>query len=143
MESHIFEICVVIATLVFIVIGIYLVMTLKTLIESLKHLNASLSKLENRIDPISTETIRLLENSNEIAESLQDKLSDLDPLMGSISNVGESLQSMTSSFSSSATPFKFFQTQTKKKREWQDTVGDLIELATLGVSAWQKFKKEQ
>lgn len=141
MESQIiYEICAIVATLILIVIAAYLVMVLRTLSESLKHLNSSLSKLNTQIDPISNETVRLLENANEIAESFQDKLANLDPLMGSISNVGSALQNATDSFSEERTG-KFFRTE--KKTDWQSITGDLIKLATVGVMLWQKLKKEK
>jgi uncharacterized protein YoxC len=142
MESHlIYEICTIIATLIFVVIAVYLIMVLKALSESLKNLNISLTKIESQIEPISNETVRFLENSNEIAESIQDKLTDLDPLMDSISNVGAALQNATSSLPESDKPFKFFQSE--KKKDWQGIAGDLIKLTTLGVIAWQKIKKQK
>lgn len=139
MENYIYEICAVLATLIFIVVGVYLVMVLKTLIKSLKRINSTLSKIDMEIEPLSNETIRLLENSNEIAESIQDKLTDLDPLMGSISNVGSALRNATSSFDKDEGQFKFFHTE--KKTDWQSIAGDLINLAAQGIAAWQKIKK--
>jgi uncharacterized protein YoxC len=137
----IYEICAALATLVFIILGIYAVKALIALTESLKQLNSSISKLDEKIGPISQETLKLLMNSNELAESVQDKLEDLDPLMGSISNVGSALEHATSSFANNTARFKFFQQSTK--RDWQDTVGDILELAAAGASAWQKFKKDK
>lgn len=142
MESHyIYEICAVVSTLVFIAIGIYLIITLRTVTESLKHINVNLSKLETKLDPISNEAIRLMENSNEIAESIQERLTDLDPLMGSISNIGFALKNITSSFKDEDHSFRFFQKE--KKKDWKDNLNDFIQLASLGVSAWQKIKKEK
>lgn len=140
MENHlIYEICAVVATLVFIGIGIYLILALKALTSSLKMLNMNLSKVESKIEPLTNETVRLLENSNEIVESMQEKLTDLDPLMESITNVGTALKNVTSHFNQEESQFKFFHTE--KKKDWQDIVGNLIKLATLGVVTWQKIKK--
>jgi uncharacterized protein YoxC len=136
MDTHfIYEVCAVIATLAFIVIAYFLVITLKSLVESL-------NKLNSKIEPITNETLRLLENSNEMVESVQDKLSDLDPLVGSIANVGSALQNATSSLNEEEDeerPHKFFRTE--KKKNWQNVAGDLIKLISLGVVAWQKLKK--
>lgn len=114
MESHIlYEICAVVATLAFMVITFYLIKVFKMLIKTLKNLNSNLVKVESKIEPISNEAIRLLENSNEIAETVQDKLSDLDPLMGTIANVGATLQSATSTLKEDVNQFKFFHTEKK------------------------------
>ncbi len=142
MESHfIYEICAVIATLVFIGIACYLIKVMKELIKSLKHINVSLSIIDTKIEPISNETIRLLENSNEIAESFQDKIAEFDPLLDSISNVGAALKDVTGSFKNQEKPFKFF--HSGEKKNWQDIISDLIKLTSLGVIIWQKFKKEE
>ncbi|QLH35148.1 MAG: DUF948 domain-containing protein [Parachlamydiaceae bacterium] len=110
MESTlIYEVCTVIATLAFVALAVYIILTLKAFIESLKQINSSLSKLEIQIEPLSNEAIRLLENSNEIAESVQEKLADLDPLMGSISNVGSTLRNVTDSFRHDEPQGRFFQ----------------------------------
>lgn len=136
----IYEICAAIATLVLIIIAFYLIKLLRALFESLNHLNTTLSQINTKIEPLSNETVRLLENSNEIAESVQDKLTDFDPLFESISNVGMAFQNLTGSLSSEKT-LKFFRSE--KKKDWQDIAGDLIKLATWGVLAWQKLKKEK
>lgn len=142
MESTlIYEVCTVIATLAFVALAVYIILTLKAFIESLKQINSSLSKLEIQIEPLSNEAIRLLENSNEIAESVQEKLADLDPLMGSISNVGSTLRNVTDSFRHDEPQGRFF--QRKKKSNWQGIAGDLIKLATIGVATWQKLKSEE
>ncbi len=142
MESYmIYEICSIVSTLVFIAIAFYLIKVLKALFESFKHLNSGMSKIETKIGPLTTESIKLLENSNKIAESVQDKLSDLDPLMGSISNIGSGLQNLTSSFNKNneTSKHKFFHKE--EKRDWQNIAEDLVKLVTLGVIIWQKIKK--
>lgn len=139
MENIIYEICAILAVVVFIVIAFFLVKTLKALQESLKLMNASLTKIETQIEPVSNQTVRLLENTNEIAESFQDKISNLDPLLESISNVGCALQKATSSFSNEEKTLKFFHLE--KKSDWQEIASDFIQLATLGVVTWQKIKK--
>lgn len=142
MENHfVYEICVIVATLMFVAIGIYLIKTLRAITVSLTHVNLNLSKIESRIEPLGNQAIRLMENSNEIAESVQEKLSDLDPLMGSISDVGSALKNVTSSLNQGPTSYKFF--KSTKKKSWQDTITDVIQLASIGVMAWQKIKKEK
>lgn len=144
MESYlVYEICSIVSTLVFIVIAFYLIKVLKALFVSFTHLNASVSKIETKIIPITDESIKLLENANGIAESVRDKLSDLDPLMGSISDMGSALHNATSSFTkkNESSSHKFFHKE--EKRDWQDIANDLINIVTLGVIIWQKIKKSR
>jgi len=138
-SSYVYAICAVVATVIFLVIGFFLVKTLIATIKALRNFNATMLKMDDKIDPIVDEVVKLLENHNSLAESVQDKLVDLDPLMDSISDVGSALHNVTNSFSDDAPKLKFFQKE--KRRGWQDSLGDLVELAMVGVSAWKKIKK--
>jgi len=138
-SSYVYAICAVVATVIFLVIGFFLVKTLIATIKALRNFNATMLKMDDKIDPIVDEVVKLLENHNSLAESVQDKLVDLDPLMDSISDVGSALHNVTNSFSDGNPKLKFFQKE--KRRDWQDSLGDLVELAMVGVSAWKKIKK--
>jgi uncharacterized protein YoxC len=142
MDSHvIYAVCAVSATLIFSIIAFFLVKALKAVLESVQHVNSSLFRIENKIEPLVQETLRLLENSNKIAIATQDKLSDLNPILDSINHVSAAVNKVTQSFNENEdeNPCNFYHVE--KKNDWNEIVGDLIKLSTIGVKTWQKIKK--
>ena len=60
----IFEICAALATIGFIVLIIYLIQTLIVFQKALKQIIRLTANIETTLDPISSETIKILQNSN-------------------------------------------------------------------------------
>lgn len=134
----VYEICAALATLVFILIGIYLIRTLVSLKKSLDHLNEISSKLDHKIDPIGLETIKLLKKSNDITETVHEQLEAFNPICQSVYHVGNALEEASASLSDS-----YHNDIHEKKKQRQSKLEDLIELAAAGISFWQQLKKRR
>lgn len=129
----IIEISVLIASLAFVILVIYLVRSLRTLQKSLIQTHEMLSKVNDKIIPISEETLQLLQNGNGLADSIQEQMESFNPLLQTISDVGLFLHAKTEGCGINR--FK------EKKIKWKETAGDVLELAALVVNLWQELKK--
>lgn len=118
----VFEICASIATLVFIILAIYIIRTLITLQRALNKINA-------QIDPLAQETLSLLKNGTAVTGSVQDKLEAFDPLFDGIQDLNCAIKQTIR------------QEQEEKKKPWQDTVANVVVLAATGIKLWQQIKK--
>lgn len=132
------EICAIVATIVFIVLALYIILTLKDLQKSFLRFQDIASKVETKIDPLGLETLRLLKNTNELTETIQEDLESFHPLCDSISNVGNALQSATKSLNGG-----YEIHHDEKKKQWQEKLENIIELAAAGVMLWQQIKKRR
>jgi uncharacterized protein YoxC len=128
----IFEICAIVGTIAFVVLVVYLIMTLRTVQTSLVHL-----------DPIRHEVEKLLHKSNDITESVHKNMDSLDPLFRTVSNVGASLENVSKNLHKAS--FKvpsFLEEEEEEVSGWNDKLGDLLDLAAAGVLLWQHIKKK-
>jgi uncharacterized protein YoxC len=137
----IFEICAIAVAIGFIVLIIYLVQTLLVFQKTLKQINRITANVETTLDPISSETIKILQNSNDLAESVQHKLDAFSPLLKSISDLGCTIQRMTSV--SNESPHSGMPLQEKKEKLKKEKLDGLIELLALGILLWQQVKKRR
>lgn len=67
MEGMFFEICTVIALLVFIIIGYYVVQTLRALQQTLSHINHSVQELENKAQHLES-TFKTIDNLGNMCQ---------------------------------------------------------------------------
>lgn len=91
------EISVVIIALAFCILVFYLVTTLKAANRSLNQLQDTVTKLEKQVESLSQESVKLVQNANDITEDVQSKMRSLDKLFTSAAQVGETVHEVTSS----------------------------------------------
>lgn len=123
----IYEISVLILSIAFVVLVIYLVFSLIALRQTLKNLNQTITEYRVKLGPLT-------ESSNELMENVLHKARSLDTLFNSISNVGCYLEDKT-------TVLKDIHERKFKKMQSHSQTADWIELAALGVLLWQKYRK--
>lgn len=126
----IIEISVAIIALAFVVLVIYLIMTLK-------------------------ETQKVLKNVNLMSYDINEKVNTLNPLFKTIENVGQVLEKKTNNFKHRAlskmdsTDYQDWvnNNEPKEEREAPDEVSaivsDLVDLTSIGVRLWQTYKKRR
>lgn len=136
----IFEICISIATIVFVILAFYIIQTLKVVQCSLKDVKKSIENLEIEVALIKINANQLLKNSNEIAEKINCKIDDITPLFDSIFKVGGLIREAVNSFE--GRHLHVF-TAEEKKSNWQEKVFDLIELTSLGIKVFQQIQKRK
>src|SRR5262245_32744332 len=93
----IYEICAVIVTLIFVLLAFYIIQTLRSLMKSMTRFHELVAKVENKWDPISLETLTLLQKSNDLTASVQEKIDSFDPVFNSIHHLGGILEESTTS----------------------------------------------
>jgi uncharacterized protein YoxC len=120
----IFEICIVIATIVFVILVVYIICTLVTVQRSLNRLTDLAVRMESRVDPI-------LQNTEKLSDSVNTKLEAFDPLFETVNDLSCALRKTTRSYCE------------KKNMTWQSTITEVIELAAVGIILWQQMKKRR
>lgn len=126
----VFEICAAVITLMLIVLIVYLVKFLNEARDFLRSSRKTLEKLE-------TETIPLVRSSTEILDKAHKQMDEFDPLMKSVSNVGNYFNEATSEL-----PYRSASLEIKKKL-WQENVIDILELVSVGLKVFKQFQKRR
>lgn len=135
----VFEICVAIATFVFVILAYFIVQTLKVIQKSLKDVNATMIKLESKVDELKTNVNEILINSNTTIEKINDKLDTITPVVDLFSQVGEVGQEALGFCESQMG--SYFHNKEKVKSNWEDKISDVSEIINLGIKVFQKIKK--
>jgi uncharacterized protein YoxC len=141
----VFDICLIIISLSFFVLVIYLILLIVSLRKTLSKVNRSMVLLQKRVEELGHQPRDLIHTINAISADVYGKLRSLDPLFRSLHNVGEGVENKTKSFKEKT----FWVPGREKLRdEFQDeddhgTASDLLDWALLGVNIWQKFKKKR
>jgi uncharacterized protein YoxC len=129
-----YEIGFAIITFAWVVLVIYLVLTLIELRKFLRSSQQSIIHIDSMLQPISSETTKILKTSNMIADNLIHKAEDLNPLFETLANVKNSVSDVFSSKGLSSSP---------QQVSPSNATQDWIELTALGVLLWQKFKNKE
>lgn len=120
----IFEICAVIATLIFAVTAYFI-------IQCLRELQRSLKSLQDKVEP-------LLQKSSAITDSVHEKLHAFDPLFNSIHQAAQVVEDKTSTLAHSLQT-----TRQTHKRPQENTVSQVIQWIAVSILLWQRMKKEE
>lgn len=148
----IFEICAIVATLVFIVLGIFIVQTLKTVQFSLKNAVESINNLEIELATLKVNADQLMVNSNETIEKINEKIDDISPFVHMFSNLGEvGTKAIRKYEKGKRRSFveedeyddEYEEDDEDQESHWQGTVAGLVELANLGIKLFKKNKKRK
>lgn len=121
----ILEISVAVIALAWVLLVIYLIITLTQLKTVLQSSNRTIEKTEP-----------LIETSKDIAENLLEKSKALDPAFHSISQLSQSADDLVTRFKKSEKEASY----TDKK---SSNLEDIIELAAMGMLLWSKYKKKE
>jgi len=111
---------IVLSALAFIILVIFLVVTLVLLAKSLKR------------------TDRLIENSNEVAKNLGDKLHAFDPLFGHVSKVGEIVEERAEE-----SVREFEDEHARRHAEVAVSALEFVEWGLIGLSLVMKLRKKK
>lgn len=132
---------ILLIVIAFCILVLYLIQLIRSLQKSLLQVDIIMGELQNSVGPLAEETVKLLQNSNSLAESVNQKINAFDPLFQSISNLGEIAEESTE-----ATKKKFHAkhlVEESQKKEWTDTLAELVELVAFGAMAWHQYQKRK
>lgn len=77
-EPMVFEVCIAVSTIAFVVLVIFLVMTLRSSCATLKKTKHTLTKVESELKEISTESVALIKNVNDLTVDIKEKAEALN-----------------------------------------------------------------
>ncbi|MEF3303711.1 DUF948 domain-containing protein [Paenibacillus sp. GYB003] len=128
----------------FIVLVVFLVAALQSARASLKQVNETLAHIDAKMDAISGETVKLMRQTQQIADDVQGKMKSLDTLFHSIGQVGESVHQITASVKQvSATVSNSVRLAGEKAVKERNTTAELVEWASLAVHLWRKWQSRK
>lgn len=130
------EISLGVIAVAFVILVIFLVITLLSVRRTLQHLNKTLVTARHKIDEMSTESMKLIRNSNDISGDLQHKLLLLDSVFQAVSLVGDHAVDTARSFRPEKT-----ETAEDHNFKSKNMFSDLTEWVATGIHLWHTIKK--
>lgn len=118
----IFEICASVATVAFVALVIYAILTLRKIGKLLEHIDAT-------VEPLGVESHRLLQQTNDLAALAKADVASLNPIFETISELGGAVQQLAHSSLGH-----------EKKNEPKNRVEEIIQLVALGILLLQQIK---
>ncbi|GIP40031.1 hypothetical protein J31TS4_33110 [Paenibacillus sp. J31TS4] len=101
----IWQIGVLIIALAFAALVFFLIKTLRTVETSLQQTNETITQLKDDLNDVSGEVKGLLRSTNQITMDIRGKMRSLDSLFGTVENVGDTLEGVTSSIKTASQSF--------------------------------------
>lgn len=130
------EISLGVIAVAFVILVIFLVITLLSVRRTLQHVNKTLVTARHKIDEMSMESMKLIRHSNDISEDLQHKLLLLDSIFQAVSLVGDHALDKAQSFRSEK--IEAAENQSFKSK---NIFSDLTEWVATGMHLWHTIKK--
>ena len=116
------EISVAVIAFAFVVLVIYLVITLIGVRKTLKNVDRTLLEFHHEIRGLTQTT-------NKVAENILFKAQSLDPLFNSLHEVGTVAEKKAENYRLSAVADR------------NESIEQVVQIAAIGLNLWQKFKK--
>ncbi|WP_054956890.1 DUF948 domain-containing protein [Paenibacillus dakarensis] len=89
------QISVAVIAIAFAVLVFFLIKTLKAATGSLDKVTQTLQEVQKTIDELSYELKQTIRHTNDITVDVQHKMKQIDPVMDTVKNLGESLSEIT------------------------------------------------
>lgn len=93
----IINVSVALIAVAFVVLVYYLVVTLRSARKSLDQLNASMERVEKRVEDLSEESIRLIQSTKQLTDDVHVKIQSFNTLFQSANRIGEAVNEVTTS----------------------------------------------
>jgi uncharacterized protein YoxC len=141
----IIQLSVAIIALAFVVLVVFLILTLRSFTAMLEHTSQTLTRVERHVGAISSDSSELIQHVKEIAVDVQDKITKLDSAITSFKQSGDAAKEVTSSFRQVSSAVAHF-IQAKRKPEpvtTVDRVTEIIRAIPELVDVWHKLKKSR
>lgn len=90
------EIAGLIAAVAFVVLVCFLCSTLLKISQTLKSTNESIIELTKKADTLSDSLSKVIDNTNDLLSDVNDKATELDPLVKALGDVGQSVSDVNS-----------------------------------------------
>jgi uncharacterized protein YoxC len=136
------EISVAVMAAAFFALAVYLIGTLKSARSSLDQANETLACIQQQLNEVSEETVKLLRHTDDLTVSLNEKVKSADPLFRSVNQVGEALHEVTSSVKqvSAAVSQSLVGSVEHAVHNNRSTMTEAAEWAAIAANVWHKWK---
>lgn len=136
------ELSVAVIAVAFVALTIYVIISLKSVNDSVQQVSRTLEKVQLHVDDVTRETVTMLKSTTQITEDLHNKLKHVDALFESVGEVGEAVNQVTASMKQvSATVTKSIthgvETSVHKQ---QKRIDEVIQWTNVAVNVWQKLQ---
>jgi uncharacterized protein YoxC len=131
----VYEVCAIAVTVGFLVLVVYLVITLSKMRVLLERSAITLRKLSVDTRAVTDEAVKLLENANKISHTVQHHMHAFNPVVDSIETVGTAMRSASMAFKSKSKP--------EPDVDVKENVIRLIDLAVVTAINWFQLNRRK
>lgn len=130
----IIEISLIILTLAFVALVIYIIVTLKTLRHTLTQVDLTLVDVRKQLNEVG-------ERAQEVSFDVQKKMEALNSVFNAVSNLGDFLECETMALEKKAFISSHQENSNPAKGQETIKVDDILEIVDIGIRLWKKIKK--
>jgi uncharacterized protein YoxC len=140
----IIEISVAVIAVAFVVLVVFLVVTLRSMTALLGQTNTTIQDLRYEIKGIAKEASEVLHHTNAVTADVLNKLHALEPTFDSVKQVGEAVEQITSSVKHASVSVA----QTIKDKVNEDIpskgkIAAVLRTIPIALELWHQFKSRQ
>ena len=157
----IIELCIAVIAIAFVILVIYLIITMKVVRITLVQLNHTLIEGRKQLTELAIETKRVIRHGDQISIDIDEKINAFTPLFKTIKNLGKILEDNTSSFenalskkvhsviSSQKDIFNSRRSLNENLNEKESITNsvkileDVLKVTAIGIRLWQNIKKRR
>jgi uncharacterized protein YoxC len=139
----ILQLSIAVIAIAFVVLVVYLIITLRSLTGLLDNANQTLTRVEHQVGAITSDSAELIGHAKEIVVDVQDKINKLESAVATFKQSGEAAKEVTSSVRQVSSAVAQF-IRSKRKPEPAtavDRVTEIIRTIPVLVEVWHKIKK--
>ncbi|WP_414046048.1 DUF948 domain-containing protein [Macrococcus equi] len=129
-----------IAAIAFLVLCVFLGLTLMSVKKNLDHVAKTLDGVEGQIQGITRESTDLLHKTNRLAEDVQDKAARLNTVVDAVSGIGSTVQNLNSSVDNVTTSI------THNISQNEDKIAQVVQWSNVAMEVadkWQMRKQRR
>jgi uncharacterized protein YoxC len=136
------ELSVAIIAVAFVGLTAYVIISLRSINESVQTVSRTLEKAQLHVDEVTRETVILMRSTTQITEDLHNKLKHVDALFESVGEVGDAVNQVTASMKQvSATVTKSITHGVENGvHKQQKRIDEVIHWTNVAINLWQKFQ---
>jgi uncharacterized protein YoxC len=149
----IIDISVAVIALAFVALVIYLIVMIKSLRVTLGQVNQTLVEARKQLGEVGTQAQKVIEQTNHISADLKHKVEAFNPIFNAVNQAGQILEHKATALKKDLlhTQEESFHADLpisgEKKKQTQMkglmTAAAILELASIGMSLWEKLKKRR
>jgi uncharacterized protein YoxC len=141
----VYQISVAAIAIAFVVLVVYLIRTLKSLTVLIENTNQTLTRVEQQVGAVTSDTTELIQHAKEIVVDVQGKIKKMDSTFSSLKQSGEAAKEVTLSVRQVSSALAQF-IHSRRKPEpatWVDHMTDMIKAVPIVLDVWNKLKKSR